>query len=152
MARHLPSFHFFPVRIVSWGKTVMIEESRVRFQYRGLRSLFQQDRELPISSFRCVEIAGKTHIDEAYADGTTFESVLVSVKLLHASSRLKNVLLARDTFDVDHVTEKQVEPLQKVWADAATALSLPALDAGVRENVREPVKSVKNWLSDMSKG
>ena len=151
MTTYLPSFQFFPVRILSWGKTVLIEECRVRFQFRGLRSLFQRDRDLPVSEFECVRIAGATHIDEAYGDGSADESVSIRVRLIHGSSRFNNALLAGKTFDVDDVTEEKVEPLRKVWMNAARALSLLAADAGVRDVIRGPVKDVRSWVRTKSK-
>ena len=130
MTAQIPSFRKgLPVVIKRWSKTLIIEQTRVRIQYRGLLS----DRELPISEFKAVEIAGKVfppppNWDAGPGDD---ESVHVSVKLLHRSDRLKDLPLAEEWFDGSYVTDEEVKPLRKLWADAARSLSLPATDAGV---------------------
>ena len=129
---------------------MIIEKSRLRFQFRGLWSLFRSDQELPISEFKAVEIAGKVvdELDQSAEIGV--ERVYISVKLLHGSNPRKNVLLAKEGFDYSDVTEEEVEPLRKLWADAARTLSLLAADAGwrIQGSIGDKSELIQLRLSD----
>ena len=114
------------------GKTITIEKSRVRVEYRGWRSLLRRDWESPISEFEAVEISSKTYYadpDHEWFGASLWSSetmVLIEVTLLHRSSRRKNVRLAAMGVTRSY-TGREQEPLRKLWTDAARSLSLPAV-------------------------
>ena len=101
----------------------MIDESHVRFQYRGLRSLFRQDHQVPLSEFTTVQIAGK--VWDSSDDPWT---IAITITLMHRSNRGNNVVLATESIGLDAYDD--LTSLIKLWTDAAGALSLPASDAG----------------------
>ncbi len=137
----LASFSSLPVKIVRGGMTITIERSRVRVEYRGWRSLLRRDWELPISEFEAVEVSGKTYYVEpdfgasddspgGFLLWSSESMVRIEVTLLHPSP-WRNVPLAAWEGDTRSYTGWELEPLLKLCTDAARALSLPAVDAGV---------------------
>ena len=133
MEVRLPSFsHGFPVKIVSRGKTIIIDKSWVRVEWRGLRSLLQRDWRSRISEFEGVAIEGTYR----GAGEDVPSRVVAALDLLHQNPRKNVRRAATKTEGLDEPESFQfytdnVESLRRLWADATRALSLQAIDLGL---------------------